>query len=1553
MRPSTIFRALWVVAGLALLLAWVREPVLRLIPRGELLARLDRSAPAPAATAPAEPWFTGGFRIGGTYPIASPGLLPPHVPHIGSYLDTDEWQGRAETVWFKAPRVVRVGVAGYPARPGCALWAEFRSAAGALTRVRCTLGDAHEQWIVWEVRRPPGAVAVRLVAEDRTIDHGGWLAFSHPFTAWPIATTAVYLHAQVYTTVALALTLVFGPGLIWLPRRAPPELRHVFLLGAGPLLLAAGGLAIWLLGGFVRPQLLGLATAALLWLALGASGWRQGFSIAISPALRRAFALTALVLVAVVAKSTYSVGPRGELFRGSISRNFTIGDRIDSRFSFYVVQAAAHHRSPAAPAVEKLFAPWTFFSRGPLAGLISLPVVMATNGEPPGDMPDEPWSPFDRQGFAAYRITMIALASGIVLAVFTLLIPFTGERWALVGAGLLALSPFGVHEVMFTWPKWAATVWTVLAFSLAHARRPLAAAAALSVGFFFHPLALLWAPWIGLWLLGRTWQTQDARPQTQHPKPRALRALVASARFSAGVFAFVLPWMALGAWMPHLPDTHFAGQGGFLSYWIQADWGPATWQTWWQTRWMNFANTFVPLHVFFHDVSNAHPRFTSAYEPSGPLVKFAQVWWVSLPFGLGLGLWAVSLGAIAHAARTLRAATWLFVFAPALFIAAYWGMDPLGLMRECGHPLFVAIIALTCIVAARHRRWVSRLLAHRATPWLQLPETWLMLWLTTLANDQPWGVQLDHLDLLCLAVNAFALAAAARLLVTARTALPIVALPGENPTPPPPPPPAHAAPRRLPALAWPIFALAVLAWFAGPLRRNIEQCQLLPAENNDAFTAATARGFIIDGAFPFTKRDDLPSGLATIGSWLGSDEFQGTAETGWLRAAPRFTIMFAGYPRQPGNQLELELRHHDGTVQRLPYDGPNAGETWQRWSVELPAGVDAVRIHATDASTSAGGWLAFSEPFTSHPIVGAQLWSLFQLLTTGCLALTVVFGPGLLWFSQRPRPLASLAFAILPGPLLLAALGLACWILGGIFPPIAVARAGIALLLAWLGWLAWQRRTGTALPSEIRVVVAASALLAGFAIAKANVSFGPRGELFRERVSRTLAVGGHSDSQISFHVVQAVAHHLGPYAEQTKLYFAPWGFASRGPLAGLMATPLVLASGAAVPFDHPGHPWRPFDRQGFAVYRIACIALAALAGWVVFGLVAALTSPAWGLVAATTALLAPFFVHEIYFTWPKLIAGALVLLAFLAAHRGKPFLAGVMLALGYLFHPLAALSGPFLGLWLLARPAPGPWWTRLITPAWFAFGALTLVIPWQLVGRLAPGGGADQRVFLTYFFIADNVPATAATWWQSRWDNFAHTFIPGWLLTADPTHESINSFYEPSDVWVRTSFLWWNTLPFALGLPGFLLVYYAVARACRRAFALTAVTLFAPALLLIAYWGAASTGLMRQCGHALFLSAIVIAIWSLARWPDARSQSFVNAFLHPACFAWRGLEIALMAFGTTLLNRHHAFADLFALNDLLSLLAAAACLVVLVILLAKTARSLRSTLFTSTNAFTS
>jgi hypothetical protein len=42
---------------------------------------------------------------------------------------------------------------------------------------------------------------------------------------------------------------------------------------------------------------------------------------------------------------------------------------------------------------------------------------------------------------------------------------------------------------------------------------------------------------------------------------------------------------------------------------------------------------------------------------------------------------------------------------------------------------------------------IAALLLHRSVPWLQLPETWLMLWLTTLLNPVPSAVESAHFDI--------------------------------------------------------------------------------------------------------------------------------------------------------------------------------------------------------------------------------------------------------------------------------------------------------------------------------------------------------------------------------------------------------------------------------------------------------------------------------------------------------------------------------------------------------------------------------------------------------------------------------------------------------------------------------------------------------------------------------------------------------------------------------------------------------------------------------------
>lgn len=739
MNAPRVMRCVWLLAGFSLLLSVLRDPVFRAL-----------NAP-PRHRLPAT-WFEGGFRSGGVYPATAMTNLPAGSRAIGSWQEGDQWQGEAATAWLAVTsRVVRVHVAGYPGHPGCALFAEVRDAGGAITRIDYRLSDPRESWQAWDIPLSARAIALRVRAEDRATDAGGWLAFSEPLERKSDAPANAFMLAQALSTVALVLALLWGPGLLWAPGRSSPDLRAVVLVGAGPLCLVIAALAIWLLDGAFRPHRLAFVLVTAGWVTLGVRLHRRPPGLGAGEA--GVLAVASLIVAAATLKATYGGGPEGELYGGTISRTLAVGDRSDARISFHVVQTVARHAVPWSPAAEWYFQPWTFFSRGPLAGLAAAPIALAAGGRPPADMPDLAWQPFDSTGFAAYRIVLAGLASMVIFALFAALAATVGERWALIGAGLLALSPFGVHEILFTWPKWEATAWTILSFLLAHRRRPLAAGLALGVGFLFHPLAALWAPWLALWAAGRA-------------EKRFGPFLAAGLRFAASLALIVVVWMAIGAGAPHTAAASNAGQSGFFNYFTMADGGPASGSSWWHSRWLNFSNTFLPFWLYtFH---SGHPNLSSVYAPSGPLVRFAFGWWSTLPLGLGLGLWGVTVLALSRAARSLPAAFWLLIAGPALLLIAYWGAYATGLLRECGHPLFAAIVGIACVTAARTGGIAAQILAHPAVPWLQLPETLAMLWLTTLLNPHPWPAADPGLNTVCLVFNLLALGGAAWLLARAR-----------------------------------------------------------------------------------------------------------------------------------------------------------------------------------------------------------------------------------------------------------------------------------------------------------------------------------------------------------------------------------------------------------------------------------------------------------------------------------------------------------------------------------------------------------------------------------------------------------------------------------------------------------------------------------------------------------------------------------------------------------------------------------------------------------------
>ena len=762
-------------------------------------------------------------------------------------------------------------------------------------------------------------------------------------------------------------------------------------------------------------------------------------------------------------------------------------------------------------------------------------------------------------------------------------------------------------------------------------------------------------------------------------------------------------------------------------------------------------------------------------------------------------------------------------------------------------------------------------------------------------------------------------------------------------------------PDRLRMAQLAIFSLALLSVIAGLWPASDLSQRPLPLGVANA-ERVTPGGFLQGALPPRLDRTGMPAAIPLAGSYVGGELFTGTFEGLWFRASARVTLALAGYPGVAGNSLELEVLAKDGTSSRIRYQGADPGETALPWTVELPANAESVRVFARDGSAAAHGWLAFSDPWQAAPLgAGSLLWAWLQLLAATCLAVTLLWGPGLLWLRGRSNDAGNFGLASLLGPVLLVALGLLTWLGGAWLAPSTVARVGALAILAWLGAREWRHSSVAALSAQARTVLSVTLLLVGFAVATANVSYGPKGELYGGSISRTMEVGGHSDSRISYCVVQVVANHLAPFEPSAAALFAPYSFASRGPLAGLIAAPVVLASGGKPVLGNPDQSWSPFDPEGFAVYRIALIVLTSLAGWTVFGVTSAVSSASWGLLAASILLFSPFYVHETYFTWPKLSAASCVLSAWLLARRSHALLAGAALAMGYLFHPLAILSAPAVLLWLTPRAVlqtkaegVGGAVRSVLALAgsadFFLLGIAGLVLPWALLGKLAPPG-ADQSSFLDYFFMADILPRTLDNWLQVRWDNLAHTFIPFHLLRAEQSHATLNSIYGLSDGWVHFSYLYWNTLPFGLGLPAYLVVApgLVVAVAKRPYVALS--TFMGPLLILLLYWGITRTGYMRFAGQVLFLTSIVLAVWMLSQVRDRWSKLAVAWLVGIPCLTLRALDLLWMNFGRTWLNHLPQLEQRFGYNDLLSMSAAIALLTWAVLSAVRPLKSLQASLF--------
>ncbi len=733
------------------------------------------------------------------------------------------------------------------------------------------------------------------------------------------------------------------------------------------------------------------------------------------------------------------------------------------------------------------------------------------------------------------------------------------------------------------------------------------------------------------------------------------------------------------------------------------------------------------------------------------------------------------------------------------------------------------------------------------------------------------------------------------------------------------------------------FALAsVLFLFSGHLRiEKITKPRLLPlepeAERNSGFLASQT-GFAKDAVYTIVPAPRVGRELQRVGSWLGTDATTCRAETVWYRPVNEFSFLVAGYPNSHGCQLFVEVRRIDGSSERIPFFGDNPTEAWKVRTVSLTRSktIAKFRIVAIDGSTGVGGWLGFSQPFHFSQNLAEftkQFAQLLLVVLTAAAAFVAILFPGLLLRRISIRPGGHrLAFVWVPvtGFLYLAFVALVCWFGPSAISPRRISQIALGPLFFYALYHSLRFPLDTFTSKMERRVLLVTVLLASVGISKATYSLGPLGELSGGLISRTLEVGGRSDSQIPYHVFQLVATRSSAHGSLAAYLFMTWGFSSRPPLVGLAASPVVLTLPVHVPQGGPDQIRTIFDPEGFSAFRTALIVIACCSLTAVFELATLFMEEEWAFFAFLVTVTTPFVIHETYFVWPKLEAAWFALLATYFILQRRCLLAGLLWGIGYLCHPLVLLSAPALLAVVCLDHArkrpdglPPVWLSRWIWQPISLFVGLGFCgAIWAFINR----GHFSQSFFLTYVAMADGRVPTLANWIRSRWDSVANTLIPLNLFLLHSENAGINSVYSPSPSIVRFYFQYWTTLPFGMGIAFFPFLIKTIYQSLFLEPAWLLLVFVVPFAGFSIYWGVSTSGMLCEGLHPWILGLLIFFVVMFKRsLREGATRKKELTYLSVALMI-RGVETVLMLLLTAIWSNHKFVNEEFVLGDSLSLI---------------------------------
>lgn len=490
---------------------------------------------------------------------------------------------------------------------------------------------------------------------------------------------------------------------------------------------------------------------------------------------------------------------------------------------------------------------------------------------------------------------------------------------------------------------------------------------------------------------------------------------------------------------------------------------------------------------------------------------------------------------------------------------------------------------------------------------------------------------------------------------------------------------------------------------------------------------------------------------------------------------PRFVaVPVLGYPAEPGIGLWLE-RAADGA--RLPLVRGNVHETWTERTLWLPGAWVSEPARLVARSDSATYYVGVGVPHGSSLLAWLKQ-SAFVLAFVHALTFLLLIAPGAALVSFLRGPLLGLPATIWVVPLT-ALIGYGAFYLRYYVPPWGDACTVAVTVLA-LAVAALRHRR---LREQLRAEATGWPYAAMFAVSLAYVLLlyaADDGTGTWAATYRFLPAAWSSDNQLSQVVCEALVTD-----RSFDGLLSPWLVSDRPPL--MTAIQLVQRL-AWEPFLGPGSNRRLL----FCFYQVAGIVASSL--WV----------PALAVLARRTAgarrhapwLVAfaactGFFAFQTLYIWPKLLAGSLGLLAFVALYGSsdpdagtasrKPCkaacaAAGVLAGLALLAH-----GGVVFGLLVAALALLLPRWRpSVLGLAIGAFCALALLLPWTAWQRIEdpPGNALVKSAFANTHGWGEEergvLPTIAAKYRDEGWS--------GWLAARGRALSTVVAAHRPYGV---------------------------------------------------------------------------------------------------------------------------------------------------------------------------